>query len=264
MGVTDHRRGIVPAELRPALFLQEGQQLLLAFVQSIQPYKDIAGVSGNACPGHLAVDHPLVCEPPAAQRLVELHIYGIQQIPDPEKTLLGSGMVRRHIDFQPPVLRAEMGDKRLNGPALRLAQPGIVILNVPEVRDVGEYVTGIDQIFVYVVEIVENHIAPEDELVQSLRPVPATLQSRGIAAVQLHQQRYPIGTAQIRAFQEQVADSDYLRSEQRPPAHADQLRQIFPEKKRGPHVWKHEHPPGNVSERQIVFCDLLEERLHNS
>ena len=116
------------------------------------------------------IHHPLVRHSLLAQAGVERKVERQQQIPDAPELLL--------------VLpaRLEMGKEGADGLHLLFFQIGEVVLQGTEVGDVGEQLAGIDQVFVHVVEIREQHPAPEDELVQAFRPGAAGL-IEGLVAI---------------------------------------------------------------------------------
>ncbi len=57
-----------------------------------------------------------------------------------------------------------------NGLALGLGQVFEAILQSLEIRYVRKQVTGMDEVFVHIVKIAQQHIAPEDEFIQRFGP----------------------------------------------------------------------------------------------
>ena len=67
-----------------------------------------------------------------------------------------------------PFFVLEMSRESLHRLSLGFAEIGESVLDLLELLDIGEKPVGTDKVLVHIVKVPENHISPEDELVQRL------------------------------------------------------------------------------------------------
>ena len=77
-----------------------------------------------------------------------------------------------------------------------------IILNATEIRHIGEQSPGIDQVFVHIIEVRKQHVAPEDELIQGF------LERREVLVdfIQFQDQGHLVGFRQAARPVEKVID----------------------------------------------------------
>ena len=266
-------RDIVPAELRQAGVAEAPQDRLLALVQGVQAHEHEAallreharedvghGLAAFQALGQVAVHHPLVGHPLRAETRPEILIEREKDVPDLQEAGLHGGIVRVQPDGQAAVPVAEMVHEMQDGLALDVRQVAVVVLDVLEVRHVGEQVLRVHEELVHVAEVREDHLAPEDELVQGLG-----LRVHGLVGlVQLQQETDAVRHLAAIDLVEEIVDGQRLRRAHRTVRAAlpQEVAEVLPEEHGRPPVGKDEARPFHIG-REIMRRDLFEKWYHH-
>ena len=131
-----------------------------------------------------------------------------------------------------------MLQEAFDGLALGVGQVGEIVLDGLEVGYVGEEHLRVDPVFVDVVEVAEEDVAPENELVKRLR-----LGIQGpVAVVELDEELDPVRGADAGRFVEEVVDGQQLRGELGPAGTMEQdlFLEVLPEEGVGAAVRENE------------------------
>ena len=158
-----------------------------------------------------------------------------------------------------PASRAEMRQEGPDRLLLPLVQPGEIVLHGTEIRDVGEEFLRIHQVFVHVVEVGQQHPAPEDEFVQRLRLFPV---KRLVAVIQGKQEVHPVGLPRPAEPVEEVVHRVQGRHAHRTARPGYALAQVLAEKRHGTPVREDEAQVFNVHRGMVVPGHLVEKRSH--
>ena len=178
--MTYHIPGIIPAELRHSRILHLQQQSLLALVQGIQPHENEAAAMRPGLGKHgihalrpgffrdRTAYHSLISLSPGAQQGIEILIDIQEYVPYfPEGALRVASAALHQVVAHPCITYIEAVHKAQYRFPLGIAEVLVAVLQGLQVRDVGKYRLGIDQVLVYVVEIREDDVSPVDKLVQA-------------------------------------------------------------------------------------------------
>ena len=203
---------IVPIEVRLGSRRQEAEERLLAFGQGVEARHDVAprlreGERPGPDPlGRRSLDHSSVGDAQLRKAVAQPVINRPQRLPDGQKApLLG-----RKIGLGPQ-RRPELQDLQL--PRRKVRNVGLELLDI---GDVAEELVGIHGVFVDRVEVVEQHLAPEVELVEGLGVVLR------VDLVELGDQTHAVPRMESRNLGHQVVDGHPLGLPHRP---LDNLRQ---------------------------------------
>ena len=167
IGITDVIIVVVPVELDPAAAVHPAEKPFLALRQRVESRHDIArlrivgpfdGLLSRKALGGLAVNHALVSEPLLAQTIAETVIDVGHASPNRHKTLFFLGKLAFEPEASP-----ETGDHL----DLFGSQIGAVALERFQVAHIGEKHVGIDQVLVDLIEIGQQHAAPEIKRVET-------------------------------------------------------------------------------------------------
>ena len=273
-GVAHGVGDIVPAEFRQAGVAEAAQNRLLALVQGVQAHEHVParlrehgredvghGLAAFQALGQVAVHHPLIGHSLRPEAPAEVLIKRIEDVPDLEETGLHGGVVRIQTDGQPAVPVAEMVHEMQDGLPLDLGQVAVVVLDVLEVRHVGEQVLRVHEELVHVAEVREDHLAPEDEFVQGLG-----LRIHGLVGfVQRQQQADAVRHLAAMDLVEEIVDGQGLGRVHRPVRAAlpQEVAEVLPEEHGRPPVREHEAGPFYVR-REIMGRDLFEKWCHTA
>ena len=168
--VTHPVAGKIPAKLGQTGLLHAAQHRPFALAQGIQAHENellhpgellrqqihgtvLLHLLGQRAVQHAGIGHALFLQP-----FPETGVQRQEDIPDPEK-LHGHPAAFREVTGQ-------AGD----GLALGLGQVFEPVLQSLEIRYVRKQVTGMDEVFVHIVKIAQQHIAPKDEFIQRFGP----------------------------------------------------------------------------------------------
>ena len=187
--------GPVPAERREPGVAHPAHHAPLALVQGVEADEDevlrlregrgedVGRRPGSEPLGEGAVHLAFIGQAARLQRLPERPVQRQEDVPDLQETALDvllplpGGAV--------PLL--EMPEEALQGGALRLREIGEGVAHVLELGEVGEQLRRVDEVLVHVAEVRQQHVAPEDELIQGL----GLGVDLAIASVQLQEKRHP-------------------------------------------------------------------------
>ncbi len=153
-----------------------------------------------------------------------------------------------------------MAQKAFNRSPLYRGQITESVLQLTVIGNIGEKLPRIDKILVHVIEIPQNHIAPEDEFIQRL--------SLGINApvtfIQFQQQTHPVRRLHSSHTEEQIIDCNHLRSNHWLAVRrsCNRITKIFPEEYHRATVRKDKASPAYVSHLIEMVCNLFQERYH--
>ena len=249
--VPDHLRRVVPAELRQGGVPHLREQEALTLAEGVQPDEDepfrlgeraFQDVPGRhpvlQALGQRPVHHPLIGHSFLPQRLREIPVQGVQEVPDLQEAGLDV-LVRIHGDGQPAGVVPEVGHKAVHRIALDVRQIGETVLQPLEIGHIGEQGLRVHQVLVHVVEVRQDHVAPEEELVQGLG-----LGVKGlVAGIQLGQKPVPVRHVYAADAVEEVVDGIHRRRGDRPGGLplAHHLSQVLAEEDCRPPVGKDEN-----------------------
>ena len=259
----------IPAEFRQAGVAEAPQDRFLALVQGVQAHEnepvrlrkngrqDIGhGLAAFQALGQVAVHHPLIGHPLRPQAPAEILIKRIEDIPDLEEAGLYGDVVRVQADGEPAVPVAEMVHEMQDGLPLDVGQVAVVVLDVLEIRHVGEKVFRVHEELVHVAEIRQDHFAPEDEFVQGL----GLRVHRLVGFIQFQQEADAVRHFPALDLVEEIVDSQGLGRMHRPVRAAlpQEVAEVLPEEHGRAPVRENETSPVYVR-REIMGRDLLEE-----
>ena len=262
--VADPTRAVVPAELGQPRVAQAPHQAPLAFAEGVLPDEDEFPDIGVMLPhqvrrrgvlqalrhgpvGHAVVGHPLFAQPRP-----EIPVQRQEDVPDAPEGLL--------------VLpaRTEMGEECTEGLLLLRGEVAEIVLQGAQVRDVGEELLRVRQELVRVAEIGQQHVAPEDELVELLRLGAALLVERPVAVIELQQQVHGVGLAHPAELREEVLHRNQLRHAHHPALPGDAGAQVLAEEDQRTPVREDETQVFDVPCGKVVPGHLFQERSHLS
>ena len=153
-------------------------------------------------------------------------------------------------------MRQEMAD----GLFLPFAQVFKLVLDGLEVPHVLHEFLRIHQVLVHVVKIGQQHLSPEEELVQRF----GLGIKGGVAGVQFQQQAQAVGRVGIGHLAEEIVDGVERRHHHRPfPGGAQKVSQVLLEEDQGTAVGEDEASALYILSRQIMRGHLLQKRFHN-
>ena len=224
----------IPVEMRLALLLQGGEQLLLHLLQQVEAHKEIvvigkrygsSPVCGHALAGdatdYLTVKCSFVGETLRRQPFVEIVVNVGEMAPKPQETLFELGIV---------VFR-EIAEEALYYLALLVGEVGDVV-ELVDVAQVGKHAVGVGHVLVDVIEIAEQQLPPAVELVQRLGR--AGLKTERL--VEIADLLDGVGYLKRGLLAEQFADGDIRGA---PQGLACLTGQVLVEKQRGTLVGKY-------------------------
>ena len=264
----------IPAELRQTGVAEAAQDRLLALVQGVQAHEheplrvrehgrqDVGdGLASFQAFGQVAVHHPLIGHSLRPEAPAEVLIKRKEDVPDLEETGLHGGVVRIQTDGQPAVPVAEMVHEMQDGLPLDFRQVAVVVLDILEIRHVGEQVLRVHEELVHVAEVREDHLAPEDELVQGL----GLRVYRPVGFVQFQQQADAVGHLTALDLVEEIVDGQGLGRQHGPVRAAlpQEVAEVLPEEHGRPPVRENEAGPFDIR-REIMGRDLFEEWYHTA
>ena len=181
-GIPDGLGHKVPGELRQSRITHPSENRFFALVQRIEADEDKTADAGKGLCEHIghgrspfqalgevAIDHSFVGHFLLPEAFPEIDIERVQDIPDLEEAGLDRGFIRIQMHRQAAVPVAEMGDKAQDGLPLNVGQVAIIVLDALEIGHVGKEALRIHQVLVHIVEIREDHLAPENELIEGFR-----------------------------------------------------------------------------------------------
>ena len=126
--------------------------------------------------------------------------------------------------------------------------------------DVGVKLRRVCEVLVHIVEVSQDHIAPEDELIQWF-----CLWEEGfVAIVQFEQQAHSVGGLRTCYFVEEIVNSQHLRSNDRAPKRLYCFAQVFLEEHLASPVGENKATAGDASCLDIVVGYLFKEWSHLS
>ena len=203
-------RIVVPVELGAAAFFQSVEQSFLTGRQRIESDHDITAVriAGQGdrfvveqSLGSRPVNHAFISQSLRRKRLAEPVVNIGQRLPDRQEVPLFVGTGTPGAETLP---------KLPNHPDLIVRQIRMIAFERFQIADVREQHIRIDQVFVDLVEIGQQHIPPEIEGIETL------VVNTGINLVKFGNQLDPVAAAQARQPFHQFADANESGLPQRP------------------------------------------------
>ena len=219
------------------------------------------GLASFQALGQVTVHHPLIGHSLRPEAPAEVLIKRKEDVPDLEETGLHGGVVRIQTDGQPAVPVAEMVHEMQDGLPLDFRQVAVVVLDILEIRHVSEQVLRVHEELVHVAEVREDHLAPEDELVQGL----GLRVYRPVGFVQFQQQADAVGHLTALDLVEEIVDGQGLGRQHGPVRAAlpQEVAEVLPEEHGRPPVRENEAGPFDIR-REIMGRDLFEEWHHTA
>ena len=241
---------IIPVEQGFPGFIQTVKQLLFHFVEHVESHKHIALIrkSSDIKPvDDFAVEHAFVCDSLFSQHLSVSGIYFSQYIPERDEALFEF----RHL------MDGEVMEKLADGFFLSFFQKIVVICQGVQIPEVAEQSVRIGQVLVGIIEIADQHLAPEIKVVQRFlasgcfaeHPVKVAYELDGISYLQAGR------------LAEEFADADIGG---RPDGTVGFLCQVFIEEKTGTLVREDHGQMGKVPVgfRIEIVCYLFQKGIH--
>ena len=250
--------GKIPAELGQAGLLHAAQDRPFALAEGVQAHENELFHSGEL-PGqqvygavslHLlcqrAVEHSGIGHPFFLQPLPETVVQRQEDVPDPEK-----------LHGHPAAFRKVAGQAG-NGLSLGIGQVFETVLQSLEIRYVRKQMIGMDEVFVYIVKISQQDIAPENEFIQRF----GSRTDFAVAIVQFQQQAYPVrGRGSIHIRKERV-HGVHAREESRTVSPGHCLGEETAKEYAAAAVREDKTAFVQVCCRIIVAGDLFQKRFH--
>ncbi len=105
-----------------------------------------------------------------------------------------------------------MAEETFHRSTLSLSEVREPVPHVLQVRNIGEQAAGIDEVLVYIVEVGEKHVAPEDEIIQRLRGG----EDLAVAIVQIQEERHTADGRSPGGMVEEIVDREHSGGFERP------------------------------------------------
>jgi hypothetical protein len=191
--------------------------------------------------------HPRIGEPLLRKALPELMVNRTQAAPDAQKVAFLLGIL---------LLCPERFPKTADHGPLLLVEITQVALHILQIAEIGEKHVGIHPVFVDLVEIVEQHLSPEIERIETLLMVTR------IHPVKLHHGPHPLHRSESRQSAHHLV---YRRVAGLPNGTADQPSQLIEKKEFRPRVGQ-QNPDGRYLLAEFVVKTtrhISKKSLHN-